>query len=160
MLELIYPGNLFLLPTNLHEAGVVTTNGIVKQDGRLVMGAGIAKYCRDNHAFIDQQLGHLVKESGNHAYYTGPYFDDNRFAKQMYPWVAVISMPTKHHFRDKSDINLIKQSCSEMMKIADTLHLIRIYMPTPGCNLGQLDYTSEVKPVISSILDDRFIVCI
>ena len=48
----------------------ITTNGIVKKDGRLVMGAGIAKEARDRCVDInlDLYLGSLVTEHGNHVF--------------------------------------------------------------------------------------------
>jgi len=43
MLELRGNYNIFELPQNPSEAMCITTNGIVKKDGKAVMGAGIAK---------------------------------------------------------------------------------------------------------------------
>lgn len=137
-------------------AAVVTTNGIVKNNGYAVMGAGIAKFFRDTYG-ADLQLGKKLKESGNHAY----YFDKmvNRISTKNLE-CRVITMPTKNDWHDDSDIKLIERSCIEMVEIADKNNLQTIYMPQPGCANGHLDWNKDVKPVIEKILDDRFIVTI
>lgn len=44
--------------------------------------------------------------------------------------------------------------------LAGKMHnLDKIVLPVPGCNNGGLSYENEVRPLISSILDDRFVVC-
>lgn len=159
MIEKRYNGNLFLLPADHFEAAVVTTNGIVKKDRRLVMGAGIAKYCRDNYEGIDKYLGTIVTSYGNHVYAAGTHYDKNRHTAIQN--VTVISFPTKHHFKDPSNIGLIRRSCQELKQIADNLGLQKIYLPAPGCGLGGLDYKTEVRPVLQEELkDDRFILCL
>lgn len=78
---------------------VITTNGVVKQDGKLVMGAGIAKYARDNlsdmsnrHQYpsIDIALGKIVSCRGKHSYFLGNWYDKN--TNQVF---GIISCPTK-----------------------------------------------------------------
>lgn len=159
MTERHYNGNLFLLPASDTEAGVVTTNGIVKRDGHLVMGAGIAKYCRDSQEGIDAILGKLVAASGNHVYHVRR-FDRERMNHCMEGYVNILSMPTKHHFKDPSDPELIRRSCRELSAQADALSLTRIYLPAPGCGLGGLDYWNTVRPVLMGELDSRFTVCL
>lgn len=159
MKEMRYGGNLFLLPKG-NEAGVVTTNGILKSDGRLVMGAGIAKYARDNFRDIDMTLGALVSKHGSHSYFLGSYEDAHRSAEGLAPNVFVLSMPTKRHWRDPSDIGLIVQSAVELSVLATRNNLEAVYLPAPGCSNGQLDYASQVRPAIAKVLDSRFIVCL
>lgn len=139
--------NLFDLPHehNNTEAVCITTNGIVRTDGKAVMGRGIAKYA-DEHFNLSKKLADYLILTGNHAYDLG-----------IYEKFHIISFPTKQDWRKKSDIKLIIQSCHEVIKIADDLELQTIYLPAPGCGNGQLRY-QDVEPVISKILDDRFIV--
>lgn len=159
MKEMRYGGNLFLLPKG-NEAAVVTTNGILKSDGRLVMGAGIAKYARDNFSGIDKTLGVLVSKHGSHSYFLGSYEDAHRSAQGLPAHVFVLSMPTKHHWKDDSDIDLITRSAAELSALAVRNNLWTVYMPAPGCSLGNLDYASQVRPAIAKVLDSRFIVCL
>ena len=124
----------------------ITTNGIIKQNGALVMGAGIAKQARDRFPGIDMALGEGVKAFGN----TLIMFMTVREEPN------VISLPTKHHWKDKSDLKLIMKSVAHIaktMRSTDTVALTR-----PGCALGGLDWESTVKPAIEPLLDDRFTV--
>ncbi|MCM1296804.1 MAG: hypothetical protein NC311_14800 [Muribaculaceae bacterium] len=163
MKEIRYGGNLFLLgPENksARAAYAVTTNGMLKSGSRLVMGAGIAKYARDNFKGIDTALGKLVGASGNHAYFLGAWEDANRSRAGLDPRVFVISFPTKNDWRDPSSLALITQSAHEAMSVADRNNLDAVYMPMPGCSLGRLDYARDVRPAISGILDGRFHVAV
>lgn len=150
--------NLFSFPKTEKDAAVVTTNGIVKKNGLAVMGAGIARSARDAFPGIDKELGYNLTVRGNHAYHMGTY--PYRHANGKESNIRILTMPTKHDWRDKSDIQLIQQSCEELMVIANMLHLTNIYLPAPGCSNGQLDWESQVRPVIEPILDDRFTVVV
>ena len=70
----------------------------------------------------------------------------------------VFTMPTKNNWRDKSDSALIKRSAEELVKLCDENDIKRCFLPCPGCTNGQLDYQKDVKPILESVLDDRFIV--
>ena len=159
MKEMRYGGNIFLLPKG-PEAAVVTTNGMVRKDGLAVMGAGIAKYARDNLRGIDSVLGTLLSRNGNHAYFLGGFADDHRRERSLPATVFVLSMPTKRDWREKSDPYLIRQSAAELVAVADSNRIEKIYLPAPGCSNGGLDYGRQVRPVIRNILDDRFTVCL
>lgn len=150
--------NLFSFPKTEKDAVVVTTNGIVKKDGLAVMGAGIARSARDTFPGIDKQLGYNLTVWGNHAYHMGTYPYRQANGKEIN--LRILTMPTKHDWKDKSDIELIKKSCEELMMIAHMLHLNNIYLPAPGCSNGQLDWETQVKPTIETRLDDRFTVVV
>lgn len=159
MNEMRYGGNIFLLPKG-PEAAAVTTNGQRRSNGYAVMGAGIAKYARDNFNGIDRLLGQLLERNGNHAYFLSSFQDIHRSEKGLEPSVFVVTMPTKGDWRKPSDINLIAQSARELMALATQNALRKIYLPAPGCSHGQLNYIRQVRPVIASILDNRFTVCL
>lgn len=159
MMEMRYGGNLFLLPDG-PQAAVVTTNGIVRKDGDAVMGAGIAKYARDHFPGIAQALGLLLKKYGNHAYFMGSWTDQARSMANLSPGVFVATMPTKHDWRDDSDVNLIRRSAKELVAVADRNNLTKLYLPAPGCTNGRLDYLAQVRPVLARELDERFVVCL
>jgi hypothetical protein len=61
-----------------------TSNGIVKSNGELVMGAGIAKQFRERWPELPKFFGNWVKKYGNHV---GFWHDAN--------FLAIISFPTK-----------------------------------------------------------------
>lgn len=130
-------GDLFKYPK--------TTNGMIKQNGRAVMGAGIAKTF-DQKFDLSKMLGACLKAMGNHAYNLGIY--GNGF--------HIFSFPTKDDWRDNSKIELIEQSCHELVSLMDKLKLNNCYLPLPGCGCGGLN-PNNVIPRIGQILDDRFV---
>lgn len=139
-------GNIFDFPHkhNHTEAICVTTNGIVKKDGRAVMGAGVAKAFRDKFKNIDLRLAEHIRKNGN---VTGVICSVDGY--------YIISFPTKNDWVNDSDIDLIKQSAILAKSLADNLKLTDIWLPRPGCANGHLQW-SDVKKVIEPILDDRF----
>lgn len=138
MLEL--QANLWTLIPKIY---CITTNGIVKQSGKAIMGAGIAKQALDLFPHCDIKLGDLIKEKGNivHIFYTD--ID-----------TTLISFPTKYHWKDKSCIDLIKQSALCLKVLMDFYNFKKVYLPRPGCDNGGLLW-QDVKQEIEPILDDR-----
>lgn len=127
---------------------LVTTNGMVKKDGKAVMGRGSAKFARDTFA-VDEKLGKLLKKYGNRAMPLGKFTYQNKE-------LTLMTFPTKHNWRDKSDIDLIRTSAEQVLELANKYHLKKLYLPMPGCSNGGLNW-KDVK-VLLSILDDRFTV--
>lgn len=149
MKELITDKDIFYLPMT-QDAVCITTNGIVKKDGNAVMGAGIAKQANDMF-HVSSKLGGYINTYGNRAFNLGTI---KRGEEIFY----LFTYPTKYHFKDNSDINLIVKSAEQLMEMADKFNVKNIYLPPVGCGLGNLNYEVTVKPWISNILDDRFIV--
>lgn len=127
---------------------VITTNGIVNSVGKAVMGKGIALQARHPNRYpnVDVILGKLIKAHGNHVY----FLNDN-----------LLSFPTKHHWREKSDIELIRRSAIELsVLLGPKLSWDdRVLLPPPGCGSGGLIW-KDVKKVIAPILDDHYYVVI
>src|SRR5688572_8080942 len=105
MLEIT--GNIFDIPDA--DAICVTTNGIVKKNGELVMGAGIALAFKNRWPHVAAYLGDKVKKYGNHCHHV--VIDVSQ--------TNVVSFPTKHHWHDPSELELIKRSALELVKLAD-----------------------------------------
>lgn len=142
--------SIFDLPMGPHAAACVTTNGIVKRNGYAVMGAGIAKEA-DQRFACSGKLGRLLTKSGNHVY-------DLCEAQGNGGSFRLISFPTKHHWKDNSDMTLIRQSAEELSALCDQMGIQTCYLTPPGCGCGRLNWTTQVEPVLSSLLDDRFII--
>ena len=146
-------GNIFELPQN-REAVCVTTNGIVKDNGDAVMGAGIA--LEANRYFnLAPRLGKYIKQYGNRAFNLGQY---QRVTLQETFTFTVFSFPTKHHYKENSDISLICRSAEQLMEMCTKFGITKCYLTPPGCGCGKLNWENTVKPWLSQILDDRFIV--
>lgn len=146
-------GDIFELPRNRNEAVCVTTNGVVKKNGCAVMGAGIAKQANMSFTDLSLNLGELLKARGNQVYDMG-FYRDGVTGK----WVRIITFPTKHHWRDKSDLNLIEVSARQLVDICDEAEITTCYLTRPGCANGGLDWETQVRPLLEPILDDRFVI--
>lgn len=155
MRELIGKHDIWTLPNSVSgvskHAICITTNGIVKQGGLAVMGAGIAKQAANRFKQLPRKLGSYLKQYGNRTFNMGVCKDGNRCYN-------LITLPTKNDWRGKSDIDLIIKSCKELVEVCNKFGITECYLTPPGCGCGGLNYQQDVRPVISEILDDRFIV--
>lgn len=141
--------NLFSDSTiNLMDAICVTTNGVVRKNGRAVMGAGCALSAKNKFPDIDLKLGKLIKQNGNivQIIITNPK--------------PIISFPTKVVFWEKSSIPLIEQSVLQLVKLTNEMGWKKVILPKPGCNNGGLDWISQIKPLLEQNLDERFIISV
>jgi len=110
----------------------ITTNGVLNKKGELVMGKGVALQCKQRFPEIPAILGSMVEYGGNNVYYAGH---------------NIMSFPTKHDWRNKSDIELIRRSAVHLQYLK-MIYKWRIAMTKPGCGNGGLDWgIVEVKPV-------------
>lgn len=138
--------DVFDLPVDQTQFDVIciTTNGMVKKNGECVMGAGIAKSFRDISREIPLTIGSYIKQYGNRCF---------RICK----WrnAVLCSFPVKHKWNEMADLNLITESCRQIVEMADKFGYTSIALPRPGCGNGKLDWT-EVKPIMEMLLDDRF----
>lgn len=136
----------------LHKADAIcfTSNGILRQNGRLVMGAGVAKAFRDYFRDLDLSAGKAVNRAGNICQIileVSPI--------QLDKVVSIVAFPTKHDWRDNSDPVLIRQSAKQLRELANLNSWKQVYLPRPGCRNGKLSWR-DIKPVLEEILDDRF----
>ena len=152
MIEIQSTGSLFCLPQNEHEAAVVTTNGVIRKNGDAVLGKGQALEARKLVPGLEHQLGEYLRRYGNRAFYMGVH----RVGECL---TSLVTFPTKHHYRDNSDLDLIAESALQVKEIASKFQLTKVYLPPVGCGLGNLDYEKQVRPVLHQILDDdRFVI--
>lgn len=134
-------GNLFDYPVI-----VIPTNGVIKTNDRLVMGAGVALEAKNKFKDLDLIFGIEVFCSGNVVHVIDYNFD-----------TIIFSFPTKHHYKDNSDLNLIEDSAKQLVDKVNKLNFKEVYLPKVGCGKGNLNWF-EVEPVLDKYLDDRFIV--
>ena len=126
------------------DAICVTTNGVVKSNGELVMGAGVAKQFANKYQSLPLLLGDKVLSHGNHVYFATEIDE-----------TAILSFPTKHNYRDKSSLELIKRSAKRLVYWANSTGAKTIVIPSPGTGLGGLS-KEVVYSALNDILDSRF----
>lgn len=110
----------------------ITTNGTVKNNGRAVMGAGIAKQIRDLVPDFDLELGAYLTKNGNHP----TNFKNHN----------IYTFPVKHNWWDQADIDLILESA----EVLNTHAPWEIHIPRPGCGNGRLNW-EDVKPELNKV---------
>ncbi len=135
-------GDLWEHPAN---AFVITTNGFIRNDGAAVMGRGCAKQAATRWPDLPKVLGALLSSQGNKVF--NICISNHR----------IVTLPVKHHWREKADLQLIEMSTRALVDLVDLQMWGNVRMVRPGCGNGQLDW-SDVRPVIEPLLDDRFTV--
>jgi hypothetical protein len=126
----------------------VTTNGIVKNNGELVMGAGIARQFAERFPELPHELGERVNHTGNIVFHL------------VYPPCkhTIASFPTKHDWRGSSNLSLVKRSATHLKNLTTKLNR-NLYTVRPGCGNGHLNWERQVKPILKEVgWDDRFFI--
>lgn len=143
-------GNLWHLWAQAGDNGIVciTTNGIVKGSGELVMGRGVALEAKTYIPNISRLLGSHVRANGN-----VPLFHRELSSPG---WM---SFPTKNHWKDPSSLELIRDSGIWLLGAAHLGPDLQFFLPHPGCGNGGRSWEGEVKPLLESLeLPDNVIV--
>lgn len=137
-----YPADVICIPTC----------GVLDSSGNLVMGAGVALQAKTIHYQLPQIFGDHVSKYGNTPTYTRVSTTQPK---------VIVSFPTKYHWKDPSNINLIENSarCIQAHFSIHSSKIVppRIVLPPVGCGLGGLKW-KDVYEVINPILDDKFLV--
>lgn len=124
----------------------VTTNGYVRNDGHAVMGRGCALEARQKFPEFPKEFGRALLTFGNRLFRFESY--------------RIITFPVKYNWWERADLGLIRDSCLQLESLLnDKVNAPPVvYLPRPGCGNGQLDWLTEVKPVIQDLLSDRVVV--
>lgn len=133
-------GDLWTFPADYR---CVLTNGVLDSKGLLVMGAGVALQAKKLFPHLPMKIGKWIEKYGNR-----PFLCREE---------GLITFPTKHDWRQPSNILLIRKSAEQVVAIADKFNIRRIALPRPGCGCGGLTW-DFVRPHIEDVLDDRFTV--
>jgi hypothetical protein len=144
MLEVI--GDFFTYAEqNSPDVLVCTVNQVTKLDGRLVMGAGIAKAFRDRYSGLDAEWGALTKFKKSGILVSWNFMPQ-----------VLVGLPTKYDWKDPSDKRLIKRSLTQLVEFVDYCGMKSVLMTRPGCGHGGFKWP-EIKPLFKGF-DDRWII--
>lgn len=121
----------------------ITTNGIVTAAGTNIMGGGCAREAVERYPDVPWTLGALLKEHGNHVYLLGP---------------KLVSFPTIEHRLGRATRQRILTSTYELLSLTKLYGWKKVALPRPGAGLGGLNYERVVRPLLSGLLDDRFLI--
>lgn len=138
-------GDLFEIRRN-YDAICCTTNAVVKSNGELVMGAGVAKGFAKTYPFLPKLWGTRVKNNESL----------HLFVTLMHRLPHLVYFRTKLNWREPSNQMLIEASCVDLALLADMVGWNKVLLPRPGCGHGELDWEKDVKHILEKNLDDRF----
>lgn len=116
---------------------VITTNMIIKKNGHLTMGKGLALEMKLRYPSFPKLAA-----------------SDHKRVK-FWESYHVYTFPTKYHWRECSDINLIIRGLNELNTAVTVSGFNKIYLPPLGCGQGGLN-PGEIIPILRMYLDDRF----
>lgn len=136
---------------------VCTINLVVKANGELVMGAGIALEFAKNFPFLPQDFGQKIKANiAKPNYNLNTIITSSDFNEVTDEDYLILGIPTKIHWQDKSSLFFIEQS---LYCLAETVNeRAKVLMTRPGCGNGGLKW-EEVRPLCEKYLDHRFTIC-
>jgi len=125
----------------------VTTNGVVKDNGECVMGAGVAKAIKGKYPEVPRILGQHIKMWGNIVWADHPN--------------KLIYFPVKHKWWQMADLKLIESSTKQLFAIIEAhpnwFANQPIFLPRPGCGNGKLSW-DDVKQVIEPLLHEQVVI--
>jgi hypothetical protein len=117
-----------------------TANQVVKRDGCLVMGAGNAKSCAMDIPCAPFVMGQVQELTPKQLHIVT--LPDNR---------NLGSLATKVHFKDKSDLDFVKEGLFKLYELAKATPNTTFHVPYPAIGKGglkrsQLDHIVESLP--------------
>lgn len=123
----------------------VTTNGFIKKNGECVMGRGCAKQCATRYPWFPLALGSHIRDTGNVVGVFG----------------RIITFPTKHNWFWDSDLELIKESAIQLLRLSSYVGS-EIYLPAPGCGNGKLSWSdvSEALYSVSGFQESKIVITV
>lgn len=120
----------------------ITTNSFVKNNGALVMGAGIAKTVRNRFPGIDKQIGQaIVDRCGNLGIYH--FLLGNK----------ICAFQVKQMFNNPANTDLIKGAVVVMGAHARSMPDKLFALNFPGIGNGKLAY-EDVRPLLEPLPDN------
>lgn len=122
---------------------LITTNRIIKRDGKLVMGAGAAKQARDSMEGIDKFFGDMITSHPHPDTYG--IILGNRFG----------AFQVKHHFKDEANLDLIRNSLQTLKVLSNSMPLKTFSVNFPGIGNGKLSYEDVIAVIEPCGLSDN-----
>lgn len=131
---------------------VIPTNCQISKAATAVMGSGLALEVSEIFPKLKVQYGEFLSNKDKDITIPAMF----KLGADDYKTLYGICVPTKIHWKDKSDISLIKRNVELLQQRLPLTY--KIAVPKLGCGLGGLNW-EDVKPIMESILDDRFYLC-
>lgn len=139
----IRKGNMFSVYRTQGSLWCFTANSVIKNNGCLVMGAGIAKTAAEMQPALPGYFGTKIQNLSD-------------FGLCVHVPSGIAAFQTKRDWKNGSDLELIKMSAQRLMEYLDTNQdgFKKADLAFPGIGHGGLD-KADVAAVLEPILDQR-----
>ena len=125
---------------------LITTNSMLRRDGALVMGRGIARQARERFPGLDKVLGqHILNLCGNQGKY-------NLLISPRWPAAKLGAFQVKQHYRQPASLELIQRSAAALCAWCVEHPEAVIALNFPGIGNGRLPRTA-VLPILQQLPD-------
>lgn len=136
---------------------VITTNPVItyarSHQGEVVMGRGVALQAKQRFPQLPVALAAKIRAQGNIPHDLGTWVTDSRV-----PWYRVLTLPTKHDWKEQADASLIRMSLLRLANLVGEAGITGpIHLPRPGCGNGRLAWR-DIRPYCVETLSDQFVV--
>lgn len=121
-----------------------TANAVVKKDGKLTMGKGVALQFAQRYPFLPKVWGGQIARFKEGV---DPLILVSRIGRQY-----AIYFQTKRDWRQPADIRLITNSLTKLGEMVVRLNLTSVLLPRPGCENGGLNW-EDVRKELSAYAD-------
>ena len=140
-----------------HRWIVITTNIGWKKNGANPMGAGIARVAAEKYPDLPNWYGDRCKKYAEKTA-VAPYREGRMF---LFPTKPLDEEQPWMSWKNDACLALIQKSCKQLVKLVDVMEergdlLVQVALPLPGCGNGNL-MPRQVMPILTDILDDRFV---
>ena len=129
---------------------LITTNSVLKKNGALVMGRGLAKQARDSIPGIDKQFGQWIQEFRNE---TGHWTYGLLLPKPGFENADFGIFQVKYNFSEAAILELIVYSTGMLAERARNEPNKTFALNFPGIGNGGLEYDT-VKPIVDLLPDN------
>jgi hypothetical protein len=122
---------------------LITANSFVKQDGRLVMGAGIAKEALARFPSIDLRLGQSIQFEDKHLGVYGLLVSFNwEFGQKLGLF------QTKRSYKDDANLSIIEKSTDALIDWCKYHPDAKVHLNFPGIGYGHLKPASVIPIIV------------
>ena len=119
---------------------IIPINLVVKLNGELVMGAGLALQAKNRYPGVAKDFGKEISIDNK----IRPRFNTGN------GWL--FGFPTKVHYKDDSNYTLVTTALQEIQKLAEKGYEHNFYVPLLGSGCGKLNYGDMLKLHIKYLL--------
>ena len=124
---------------------LITTNAIIKADGELVMGRGMALEARNRDLQIAIYFGRALAD-----FYSLDHTDYGLIVPDMWPYRKEGMFQTKNHYGVKASIEIIQMSTNMLIAWCKTHADRQVHLNYPGIGHGGLS-KKIVEPIITEL---------